>query len=96
MRFKAPAGRLDPWEGADDVSGHHGQLGAPHLLPSGGQQRRLLSDGGVVTGRRLLLLLAVLSGRGRPAGRLSALPAGGGEVQARVVGVDREAFTELL
>lgn len=97
MGYEAPAGRLDPGEGADDVAGDHGQLGAPHLLPSRGQRGGPLPDGGVVPGRGLLLLLAAKSGRGRrDAGRLSALPAGGGEVQARVEGVDREAFAEQL
>lgn len=97
MRFEAPAGRLDPGKWADDVAGDQGQLGAPHLLPSRGRQRGSpLPDSGVVPGRLHLLLLAVQSGRGRAASRLFALPAGGGEVQARVGGVDREAFAELL
>lgn len=96
MRFEAPAGRLDPGEGPDHMAGDHGQLGAPHLLPTRGQRGSPLPDRGVVPGRLLLRLLAVQGGRGRDASRLSGLPAGGGEVQARVDGVDREAFAELL
>lgn len=93
MRFEAPAGRLDPGEGPDDVAGDQGQLGAPPLLPSRGQRGSPLPDGGVVP---RLLLLAARSGRGRTASRLPALPAGGGEVQARVDRVHRRALAELL